>query len=984
MSNLFYDKEEQDSLLIPVEDEQYTVVTGTNEESVMTIDNSQQQDSILVPEATQSVILMETGTTTPKPSVPVGDYVTLDTEQTITGNKDFAGNLTFHGVTVATLDDIDLSNLVDLTSQQTISGLKIFEDQIGIINSSDGDTNLIKHINNNFLITENNGINILNIDEQLQAMYLYNKKIATEEYVNDKAMEGGSGTVVNVGGVQVGTLAFTSDPQQQLDTLDAKIGTASSFNAEIVDQLPTENISISTFYLIKNSTSADDNTYSEYLYVNGKWELLGNTQVQAYDDSELRALINNLSVTKANQSDLDTTNTNVSANATAISNRYTKTEVDGLIDDYLPLAGGDMAGAINHTYSGSTDYSKTELSVNDTSIISTVHKDGSNSPTTVNFGSTSSSVNLRGKNTNPTYNNNDLALKSDVITKTSQLENDAGFITTAPEGVALYETTGSNTDGAMTQKATTDELNKKVSKGTTLVGGQLTQYTTNGTLETTGITPTDVMTLSTAQTVSGAKSFNANNHLIATCNTAYSSTTKTASLTGFTSNHFTDGCEIYVKFVNGNTAGSITSPVTINVNSAGAKTMVVAESATFGSYNQNINLFGQWANNDVIKFRYDATYSYWVAIENVTQHKLYGFANTTLYSTTGTSETAGMTQKAITDALSGKASKSDIPDISNLATKDEIPDISTKADKVSGATADNLASLDANGTLLDSGISKTQIETNTNNIATNTTKINQIANNNLLINGDFKINQRGKTSYSGGGYCVDRWQNSAYGVVTPNSNGGITIKGNGGTVYFCQRIEESSMFVGKTVTFSICLEDGTVYSATDTLQSTAGSYAIKGFTGGQIRIYYYASTGYFGATIDVFNGYTITVKWIKLELGDVATPFVPRPYAEEFLLCQRYYEKGVPYSVVKFARSTNVFYDGGYIPLKVQKRTTPTVSVYSISGAKNYIRNDNGSTDVALNYGNITTNGFMIYSNAGGLTQDRLAYGYYEADAEIQ
>ena len=1153
MSNLFYDKEEQDSLLIPVEDEQYTVVTGTNEESVMTIDNSQQQDSILVPEATQSVILMETGTTTPKPSVPVGNYVTIDTDQTLTGNKDFAGNLTFHGVTVATLDDIDLSNLVDLTSQQTISGLKIFKDRIGIINSSDGDINLIKHINNNFLITENNGTNILNIDEQLKSMYLYNKKIATEEYVNDKAMEGGSGTVINVGGVEVSTLNFTLDPQTQIDNISENLpknvsdltndtgfitknvdNLANYYNKNYVDnnfyekgevdqriptalshltndtgfidnsvsdllnyytKLQTNNLlsgkvdkdsnkvlstndyttaeknklaSLSNYddtdikedisdRYTKSETDAlllhkvDKTTLNDYYKSTDVDNLLSNkvdtttlttnyynktqtddlldtkastssvtnaiTESKGYTDTKISELIGGAPETlntlkeiadafaedqevldaletaignkvdkvagkglssndytdtektklaslsnyddtaiytevnkKANKIELDnyykktetydvveidgllnskvdkvtgkglSTNdyTTAEKNKLAglsnyddttvkndISNRYTKTEIDNLLsnkvdevtgkglstndyttaeknklaglsnyddtaiknsiagkvdktttinskplstnitltasdvgalpntttipklyndfgentdgavtqgaitpvlasfegsinefygafeelggildakyekpstgipktdlasdvqaslgkadtalqsipaeyitetelnakgyasqsdlDEYLPLTGGDMTGAINHTYSGSTDYSKTELSVNGNPIISTVHEDGSKSPTTVNFGSTSSSVNLRGKNTNPKYNNNDLALKSDVITKTSQLENDAGFITTAPEGVALYETTGSNTDGAMTQKATTDELNKKVSKGTTLVGGQLAQYTTSGTLETTGITPTDVMTLSTAQTVGGVKSFNANNHLIATCNTAYSSTTKTASLTGFTSNHFTDGCEIYVKFVNGNTAGSRTSPVTLNVNSAGAKTMVVAESATLGSYNQNINLFGQWANNDVIKFRYDATYSYWVAVENVTQHKLYGFANTTLYSTTGTSETAGMTQKAITDALSGKANTSEIPadyvkydentavDTNvinpNYATKDDIPDISNLIAKVSGATANNLASLNSSGDVVDSGISKSNVALKSN------------------------------------------------------------------------------------------------------------------------------------------------------------------------------------------------------------------------------------------------------------------------------
>lgn len=319
MSNLFYDKEEQDSLLIPVEDEQYTVVTGTNEESVMTIDNSQQQDSILVPEATQSVIIMETGTTTPKPSVPVGNYVTLDTDQTITGNKDFAGNLTFHGVTVATLDDIDLSNLVDLTSQQTISGVKIFKDQIGILNSSDGDINLIKHINNNFLITENNGNYILDIDEQLKSMYLYNKKIATEEYVNEKAMEGGSGTVVNVGGVEVSTLNFTSDPQTQI--------------SNISENLP-ENVSDLTndVGFITKSVDNLDNYYDKDYIDNNHYD---KTEVDQRIPTALSHLTNDIGFIDNSVSDL--------------LNYYTKLQTNDLLSGKVDKDGNKVLSTNDYT-----------------------------------------------------------------------------------------------------------------------------------------------------------------------------------------------------------------------------------------------------------------------------------------------------------------------------------------------------------------------------------------------------------------------------------------------------------------------------------------------------------------------------------------------------------------------------------------------------------------------------------------------------------
>ena len=51
----------------------------------------------------------------------------------------------------------------------------------------------------------------------------------------------------------------------------------------------------------------------------------------------------------------------------------------------------------------------------------------------------------------------------------------------------------------------------------------------------------------------------------------------------------------------------------------------------------------------------------------------------------------------------------------------------------------------------------------------------KFSNTNLLINPDFKINQRGDTSYERQGYSVDRWKISNV-TVTPNNSGGITVK----------------------------------------------------------------------------------------------------------------------------------------------------------------------------------------------------------------
>ena len=85
----------------------------------------------------------------------------------------------------ADIPEIDTSKVVTLDDVQTITGTKIFTEQIAILNGSQGDMNFIKHINNNFLISTSGGENIINIDEQLKTFNFYNKPLALEEHVED-------------------------------------------------------------------------------------------------------------------------------------------------------------------------------------------------------------------------------------------------------------------------------------------------------------------------------------------------------------------------------------------------------------------------------------------------------------------------------------------------------------------------------------------------------------------------------------------------------------------------------------------------------------------------------------------------------------------------------------------------------------------------------------------------------------------------------
>lgn len=57
--------------------------------------------------------------------------------------------------------------------------------------------------------------------------------------------------------------------------VDALISTIPKFAIEVVNALPTTDISTTTVYLLKTSTTEIGNLYTEYIYVNNAWESLG-------------------------------------------------------------------------------------------------------------------------------------------------------------------------------------------------------------------------------------------------------------------------------------------------------------------------------------------------------------------------------------------------------------------------------------------------------------------------------------------------------------------------------------------------------------------------------------------------------------------------------------------------------------------------------------------------------------------------------------
>lgn len=156
----------------------------------------------------------------------------------------------------------------------------------------------------------------------------------------------------------------------------------------------------------------------------------------------------------------------------------------------------------------------------------------------------------------------------------------------------------------------------------------------------------------------------------------------------------------------------------------------------------------------------------------------------------------------------------------------------------------------------------------------------KFSNPNLLINPDFKINQRGATSYEQQGYSVDRWK--IWNVtVTPSANGGITVKSDKytDTGTFLQYLENATEG-DSTLSCYVTSVSGTVTMVADDNSQVILKQGLN-------VVHTSKSTKTF--TIFFNRGTSVTLKWVKLEQGKVATEFIAPNYAEEILKCQRFY-----------------------------------------------------------------------------------------------
>ena len=91
--------------------------------------------------------------------------------------------------------------------------------------------------------------------------------------------------------------------QKVADIVALQLAIAGALHREIVESLPTTDIDPHTIYMILNGTSATENVYNEFMYVNNAWELIG-TSATDLTNYYTKAEVDGKLLLKANASDL--------------------------------------------------------------------------------------------------------------------------------------------------------------------------------------------------------------------------------------------------------------------------------------------------------------------------------------------------------------------------------------------------------------------------------------------------------------------------------------------------------------------------------------------------------------------------------------------------------------------------------------------------------------------------------------------------------
>ncbi len=264
---------------------------------------------------------------------------------------------------------------------------------------------------------------------------------------------------------------------------------------------------------------------------------------------------------------------------------------------------------------------------------------------------------------------------------------------------------------------------------------------------------------------------------------------------------------------------------------------------------------------------------------------------------------------------------------------------------------------------------------------------------NLLINGDYAINQRGFAggALAAGVYGHDRMKAGTGGCnYTVNATTGVITHTSGPIV----QIIEAPRLASTQVTVSVEDPSGTI---TVNIDGQTGSITSGAGRRGVALTLPSGSTGNVTLTLTATG---VTYKRVQVELGSTATPFEWRPAQIEMALCQRYYWKTFDQAIAPVQNSGSFkggvayianFAGAGFVGMRVaypvKMRTTPSVTFYNPGAANANWRNratpaDSGPASLA--YSELGDSSLVIANNqvAGDLVGQTI-YVHLSCDAEL-
>lgn len=252
---------------------------------------------------------------------------------------------------------------------------------------------------------------------------------------------------------------------------------------------------------------------------------------------------------------------------------------------------------------------------------------------------------------------------------------------------------------------------------------------------------------------------------------------------------------------------------------------------------------------------------------------------------------------------------------------------------------------------------------------------------NLLINGDFQVWQRGESfSNVSNQYTADRWY--VMNTVTPTStiekailpnkpqeniSTALLINESASNNSILRYIFENECYGEHTLSFYVNGANGNILKVAINSQSNVVKTVTNDGTWIKVEITYEdVSTIY----LFVDKGLTY-ITGIKFEFGSIATPFVPRLYAEELILCKRYYRLiYLSHSEYIASTSNEAYFVENF---EQEMRTTPTINLKDIGTVTNIANLGYYAYPNRINFHYSATN--------AGFT--RMINRLYEIEAEI-